>query len=159
MSTNRIALFFCLIGLLTVFPSSFAGQDCTCGSIASEPMTPVGPQAYEDVERIIKRIRGGNLLPQPDSTIIHFDGTPIPSMVFQKRLAPLPALQLPIDKSCHPALVITYFTGDRCLWYPDSPGDAWINAARPHTSMNLFPSCPPQPSRPILCPRVAYWLP
>ncbi|XP_059087086.1 uncharacterized protein LOC131883594 [Tigriopus californicus] len=109
--------------LFLVIPQVLACEDCICGSECFEPEDPSLTQAYEDVRLVIQGIRAGRILASPkvDSTIIHFDGTPtsFEGFLYQRQLAAIAALSLPVDETCNPTLVITYFHWGSLSWLPN----------------------------------------
>eukprot|EP00095_Tigriopus_kingsejongensis_P004437 maker-scaffold227_size249015-snap-gene-1.29 protein:Tk04437 transcript:maker-scaffold227_size249015-snap-gene-1.29-mRNA-1 annotation:"nad-dependent epimerase" len=97
-------------------------EDCSCESQCFTTKEPDLQQAYGHIKSIVNRLKVGRLLASPEieSTIFHFDGShpSFPSFLYQRRLAAIAALTIPVDVDCNPSMVLNYQDWGSWAWLP-----------------------------------------
>eukprot|EP00095_Tigriopus_kingsejongensis_P004444 maker-scaffold227_size249015-snap-gene-1.33 protein:Tk04444 transcript:maker-scaffold227_size249015-snap-gene-1.33-mRNA-1 annotation:"---NA---" len=97
-------------------------EDCSCESQCFTTKEPDLQQAYGHIKSIVNRLKVGRLLASPEieSTIFHFDGShpSFPSFLYQRRLAVIAALTIPVDVDCNPSMVLNYQDWGSWAWLP-----------------------------------------
>eukprot|EP00095_Tigriopus_kingsejongensis_P010257 maker-scaffold178_size283195-snap-gene-1.35 protein:Tk10257 transcript:maker-scaffold178_size283195-snap-gene-1.35-mRNA-1 annotation:"small protein a (tmrna-binding)" len=108
--------------IVALIVSTWGCEDCSCESQCFSTGDQSHAQAFDHIKSIMNRLKVGRLLASPEieSTIFHFDGShpSFQSFLYQRRLAAIVALTLPVDKECNPSMVLNYQDWGSWAWLP-----------------------------------------
>eukprot|EP00095_Tigriopus_kingsejongensis_P009450 maker-scaffold1687_size31086-snap-gene-0.9 protein:Tk09450 transcript:maker-scaffold1687_size31086-snap-gene-0.9-mRNA-1 annotation:"membrane protein" len=134
---SLILLAFALVA------TTWGCDDCNCESQCFNSKDPQLSEAFAHIKSIVNRLKVGRLLASPEieSTIFHFDGSHpnTSSFLYQRRLAAIAALTLPVDKDCNPSMVLNYQDWGAWAWLPTACLDKCTTA----TYLSNLPNIPP----------------